>query len=71
MQHCACGQPLHYSDPAIERRVSRLVEQLGEYIPVEVAGVKYKVQRHYIALHGLKAQDMPTLVAQGIVEIMQ
>jgi len=67
---CACGKPLHYTDAAAEAMVSRLVRELGEHIPVVVEGVRYKVQRHYIALHGLKAQDLPRLARQGIVEIV-
>src|SRR4051794_6113573 len=61
-QQCACGEFLHYTDPAIERYVTQQVEQLGEYTPVVVPGLGvWMVQRHYIALHGLKAADLPTL----------
>ena len=28
---CHCGKPLHYTDPVVERMITALVEQLGEY----------------------------------------
>jgi len=64
---CACGQPLHYSDPALRKVVERLIRQAGgnPLIVVTVTsqrpGVKtrhFLVQRHYIALHGLKTQEL-------------
>ena len=58
---CHCGRPLHYTDPVIERMIAALVEQLGEYAPVMVAGRTWLVQRHYIALHGLRAAELPNL----------
>lgn len=58
---CSCGRPLHYTDPAIEARVSALVESLGPDVVVEAEGVEYRVPRHYIALHGIKAPDLPDL----------
>jgi hypothetical protein len=64
---CACGRPLHYIDPSVEAQVRRMVANLGEYATVAVGGRKWKVQRHYIALHGLKAQELPTLGFEEIV----
>ncbi len=32
-----------------------------EFIEVEVSGRRYKVPRHYIALHGLKGADVAAL----------
>jgi hypothetical protein len=29
---CHCGRPLHYTDPEIERKVTALIEKLGENI---------------------------------------
>lgn len=65
---CACGMPLHYTSKVTESQVVRLVEKLGECIPVSANGVRYLVQRHFIALHGLNADDLPQLAEQGIVE---
>lgn len=58
---CHCGQPLHYSDPTIQAQVQALVDQLGEYAVVTSPEGSWKVQRHYIALHGLKAEELPHL----------
>lgn len=58
---CHCGQPLHYLSVVTEARVQDLVDTLGEYMTVTVAGRSWKVQRHYIALHGLEAWRMAEL----------
>lgn len=58
---CHCGQPLHYTNPSIQKMVEEFVDQLGENVPVVCGDKTYLVQRHYIALHGLKATDLPSL----------
>lgn len=58
---CACGRPLHYSDPDTQERVERIVEDRGQFIRVATTEGAWLVQRHYIALHGLKAADLPAL----------
>lgn len=59
--HCHCGRPLHYTDPKIEAQLREITEQLGEFIPVTVGGRTFQVQRHYIALHGIKGKDLASL----------
>jgi hypothetical protein len=59
--HCHCGEPLHYKDTLLEAQLTDLTEQLGEYMPVTVDGKTWNVQRHYIALHGIKGKDLSTL----------
>lgn len=61
MKLCHCGRPLHYTDPAIQRIVSMMVADLGPDIEIHCHGRIYQVQRHYIALHGIKAEDLPHL----------
>ncbi len=61
VEYCHCGRPLHYSDPEIEKRVRMMVVGLGEFIPVHCAGRTFKVQRHYIALHGIKGSELAML----------
>lgn len=39
----------------------RMVARLGEYVVVAVGGRKFRVQRHYVALHGIKAAEMDRL----------
>jgi hypothetical protein len=59
--NCHCGKPLHYSDPEIQRMVETLIRTQGEYLPVTVGERTWLVPRHYIALHGLKAIELPFL----------
>jgi hypothetical protein len=61
MKMCPCGKPLHYSDLVLEETVSQLVAIHGEYVPVTVGNKTYKVSRHFIALHGIKAQEIDKL----------
>ena len=58
---CACGQPLHYTDDAVRRFCDSMVEQFGENVVVNVGLRRWLVQRHYIALHGLAAKELPQL----------
>jgi hypothetical protein len=59
---CACGKPLHYSSPRIHAMVEQLIGASGPY--VRVTRIEdhraWLVQRHYIALHGLKGEDLGT-----------
>lgn len=61
LERCHCGLPLHYTDPVIEAQVRALVAQLGEFVTIETPEGRWRVQRHYIALHGVKAQELPAL----------
>lgn len=58
---CACGQPLHYTDPAIQRAVEKQIADLGENVKVSTTRGTWSVPRHYIALHGLNAAALPDL----------
>jgi hypothetical protein len=61
MAKCACGKPLHYKDPAQRKKVEALVKELGENIPVNVGSRTWLVPRHFIALHGLKSDELEWL----------
>lgn len=67
--NCFCGKPLHYSDPAKKKMLDDLSAELGEFITVKNIsdGKEYKVQRHYIALHGIKGKDLASLGFEEIV----
>lgn len=67
IEKCHCGQPLHYTDSMHEQVVRRLIMTLGEHVKVTRGNRSWLVSRHYIALHGLKAEDLPTL---GFEEIL-
>jgi hypothetical protein len=58
---CACGLPLHYSNDALRERIEGMVREYGPNIRVVAGGQTFLVPRHYIALHGLKAAEMPSL----------
>jgi hypothetical protein len=58
---CHCGEPLHYLDKVNERTVLELVAEKGEFVDVTTPEGTWRVQRHYIALHGLRAWELPTL----------
>jgi hypothetical protein len=58
---CHCGKPLHYTDPLAESFTRALIESLGPTLKVSVQGRVWEVQRHYIALHGLRAAELPDL----------
>lgn len=61
MELCLCGQPLHYSDPKLQRMTERMIGAYGVNVKVQIAGRAYMVPRHWIALHGLKAREVPVL----------
>lgn len=58
---CPCGQPLHYTRLDLQHIMERLVADLGPLIDIQIGARTYKVPRHYIALHGLKALELPAL----------
>jgi hypothetical protein len=58
---CACGQPLHYTNPHVQRTVEKFVAELGETVTIRTPYGSWPVPRHYIALHGITAADLPTL----------
>lgn len=64
---CHCGQPLHYTDKKIERYMKKLVAQKGQFIHIQVSGRSWNVQRHYLALHGIKGYELPSLGFEEII----
>lgn len=61
-EHCACGRPLHYTDPTVRAFVEAVIARQGPTIKVTVLGGRtYLVPRHYLALHGVKAAELPQL----------
>lgn len=66
LELCHCGRPLHYADSVLAAFCRKLVADQGEFVPVTCDERTWLVQRHYIALHGLKAVELPTL---GFLEV--
>lgn len=59
---CHCGRPLHYTNPAVETYVRSMVQHFGECVTIHSDhGRAWLVPRHYLALHGLAAVDLPHL----------
>ncbi len=66
MANCHCGKPLHYANPVVQGMVERMVAELGETVTVQMDGRKWKVPRHFIALHGLKGYEIHRLGFQEV-----
>lgn len=60
-ERCHCGLELHYSDKELQKQVDRIIKEFGPYIDVVIDGRTFRVQRHYIALHGIKGKDVAQL----------
>ena len=58
---CHCGKPLHYTSQEHRAVADQLIKEYGEYVTVTVLGRTWLVPRHYIALHGLKAEEIHKL----------
>jgi hypothetical protein len=72
VKFCACGGPLHYSDPHNRELVERQIAELGECVSVINIATKrtFMVPRHFIALHGIKAGELPDLAERyGFEEV--
>lgn len=55
---CPCGKPLHYREPWIQAAIELLNVKLGPEMRVSFDGRTWLVPRHYVALHGVKAEDL-------------
>jgi len=60
-QLCHCGRPLHYTSAMVRAFVERAIREHGELVTVNALGRRWSVPRHYIALHGLRAEELPGL----------
>lgn len=69
---CRCGQPLHYPAPALGQLVERAIA-FARSLTVRVTSPTgtYELSRHYLALHGLKAWELPELARQGLVTLLE
>lgn len=57
---CHCGKPLHYNDKEVEEHIKKMVSDLGRFVDITITDTMktYKVDRHYIALHGIMGKDL-------------
>lgn len=58
---CPCGQPLHYRDPVQRALVEAIVAVKGPLVEITTPEGSWMVSRHYVALHGLLATELPEL----------
>jgi len=65
---CACGRPLHYENDESRQFMERLVAESGEHIKVTREHRSWMVPRHYIALHGLAAEELPFLGFEEVAD---
>jgi hypothetical protein len=54
---CACGLPLHYTDPIVQAFVEGVIRERGPNVIATIGGRAVEVPRHFIALHGLDNLD--------------
>jgi hypothetical protein len=59
---------LHYPDEAARAFVEQLIQQHGAFVPVTIGHRTFRVSRHYIALHGLRASEVARLGFEEITE---
>jgi hypothetical protein len=66
---CHCGRPLHYSDPGIRNYVMRVIALKGPHMIIsDGRGRRWRVPRHYLALHGVKERELSELGFDEILE---
>ena len=72
MKMCACGKPLHYSNPLLQQLVEQMITEFGENMKITNVdtGKSYLVPKHFIALHGIKGRELAKLAEQyGFKEV--
>jgi hypothetical protein len=73
---CACGLPeQHYTDPGVQSWVNALIRRKGPTVLLTVdlpGGARsFRVSRHYVALHGIVASELPNLGFEEVKEAVQ
>lgn len=67
---CACGEPLHYRSADAKAVMEKIIAEVGDVILVSTGKGNWEVPRHFIALHGIAAKDMPALaIRYGFKEV--
>jgi len=66
---CHCGRPLHYRNPGIRQIVEHEIRLHGPLVRVNVNDRVWLVPRHYIALHGLRADQIGRLGFQEVTDL--
>jgi hypothetical protein len=64
IDRCGCGRRLHYSSPESQRIVEMMIDELGPDVTVTLEDGSWRVPRHYIALHGLRADRLKRLATR-------
>jgi hypothetical protein len=65
IEKCGCGKPLHYPETEegckLKHMIQAFCHTLGKNVKVTTSAGSWMVPRHYIALHGLRAIDLPEI----------
>lgn len=67
MTRCACGLPLHYGDETKQEYIESLVKEKGESVVIRTRRGLFRVQRHYLELHGVSEHELTDLFERGIL----
>jgi len=62
-QICHCGKPLHYQSKAVQDVIQKIIDFKGtRYVEIEQieTGRKFKVDCHFVALHGIHGALLDT-----------
>lgn len=59
VEFCACGRPLHYTQPESEAFIRRQIEHFGPTVKIRTPEGAWYVPRHYVALHAISARRLP------------
>lgn len=64
---CACGRELHYGDETKQQHAEDIVREKGESVVIRTRRGLFRVQRHYLMLHGVKKHELTDLFERGIL----
>jgi len=67
-ERCPCGRPLHYNNQLLRAMIEELIANKGPYIIFRVGVRRWKVPRHYAALHNLNSDDLPNSYFEELLD---
>lgn len=68
---CPCGRDLHYHNADAQAMVEKMISTMGETINVTTPAGTWRVPRHYIALHGIRGDEVAGVAkAMGFEQVI-
>lgn len=58
MTLCPCGKPLEYISAQVQAAVEEAIERYGPDVLMSEKGQTYRIPRHHVACHGVKAGEL-------------